>query len=879
MREEIRHQKKAEKKAERKAKRKKRRKKFLKFTLWFNLICFILVAVATLLAYQKYRPLYDGLVESANAKVESITEKTFKDKFETVIYDNKGNVMKELAIHDYYYIKEKDMQPKIKEAVIAIEDERYYEHPGYDKKAIARAGVELIKNKGHITQGGSTLTQQLVKLQFLTLEKTYKRKIEEVLIAIELEKIYSKEEILEFYLNNINYGNGAYGIETASITYFNKPSSQLTLSEIAFLTAIPNNPSVYNPVKNMDNTLKRRDLVLGKMKELGYITPSEYTEAKKQEIVLNMPTKEVEPETYAVSFAISSATKLLMEQEGFEFNYWFDNNEERNQYVEAYNEKFTEVNKKIRNGGYKIYTTLDMEKQEMLQNAVNKELASLTKKDDKTGLYETQGASVTIDNKTGDVVAIVGGRTQEGVDNTFNRAFLSYRQPGSTIKPLVAYTPYFEKGKLASYKMVDKPIEDGPKNAGRNYRGSMSLREAVERSTNTIAYQIVEELKPKSAINYLIEMNFSNLVPEDNHIGISVGGFTYGTNPLEMASAYSTLARNGEYIKPTGIEKITDTVNTVLYENKRSKKRVYDSGSSYLMTDVLRGVLTEWHGTGKGYELSNMTAVAKSGTTNDNKDAWMAGYTPYYTTVVWVGNDMPKELNQTRYPKGIWKTFMNELHKELPDKDFNMPKGISYMYINPNTGQVDKEDEHGWWRKELVTDIYYELQVQEERRKEEAEKMAEEQRKKQLEKELAKYGLTIEEQRQLEEIADVALNRLENSHLYSKSDYGTVYQVMEDAKVSIDAVKLKDAYNSLYYRYVKEVKRIESERYQIENPPKPVEPVQEEEETIEEVTSENQQNPATTPPVNPATPASDEEQENVSSDANEQEESTNSTSE
>lgn len=826
MREEIRVQKKNEKKS----KRKRRFKKFFK-VVFLTTIVFTLLSVAGLgVLAMKYKPVYQELEKNAQTKVASINEATFKDKTETVIYDNKGSIMREVAIHDYYYINEKDIQPRIKEAVIAIEDERYYEHPGYDKKAIARAFVELVKNKGHITQGGSTITQQLVKLQFLSLEKSYKRKVEEILIAKEIEQLYTKEQILEFYLNNINYGNGAYGIETASITYFNKPSNQLTLSEVAFLTAIPNNPSIYDPVRHMENTLKRRDIILFKMKELLYINENEYQEAKNQEITLNMPEKKVEPENYAVSFAISSATKVLMEEEGFEFKYWFDSNEERDQYLEEYNAKFKEINTKIRNGGYEIHTTLDMQKQEMLQKTLNDQLSRYAKKDMETGLYETQGASVTIDNRTGNVVAIVGGRTQEGVDNTFNRAFLSFRQPGSTIKPLIAYTPAFERGMLASSVMEDKKIEDGPENAGRNFRGKVPLREAVERSINTIPYQMVTNYKPKTSLNYLVSMKFSNLVPADDHAGIAVGGFTYGTNPLEMAGAYSTLARNGEYIQPTGIQKIVDITNTVLYESKQTKKRVYDSGSSYLMTDVLKGVMTSPYGTGRGYALSNMASAGKTGTTNDNKDSWMAGYTPYYTNVVWVGNDIPKTLWDTSDSKAIWKEHMTQLHKGIEEKDFDMPKGISYMYINPNTGKVDKDNDHGWWRKELVTDVYYKLQQLEEKRRLEALELAEKQRQKDLEAELNKHGLTIAEEMEIEQSADIALNLLENSHLYSKADYTSVYQIMGDAKTAISKVKIKDAYNSFYARYVKEVKRIEEERYAVENPitipeSKPQEPV------------------------------------------------------
>jgi len=788
--------------------------------------------------------MYDDLYEKAQEKVESIHEGTFKDKTETIIYDNTGKVMREVAIHDYHYIPHEDLQPFIIESLLAIEDIRFYEHEGYDLKAIMRATVELVKNKGEITQGGSTITQQLVKLQFLTLEKSYSRKIEEIIIASELEKLYSKEQILEFYLNNVNYGNGAYGIETASYKYFNKPSSELTLSEIAFLTAIPNNPTYYNPVKNMENTLERRNLILKKMLEYGFINEKAWEESRNEKIVLSMKEKEVEPENYAISFALSSATKLLMEQEGFEFQYWFDTEEEREEYWASYNEVFVTINKRIRNGGYQIHTTLNNKQQELLQESLNNELAKSQTKDAETGLYTLQGASVTIDNQTGDVVAIVGGRTQEDINNTFNRAFLSSRQPGSTIKPLIVYTPAFERDKIASSKMVDKPIDKGPLNANRTYLGTMDMREAVERSTNTIPFQILEEYTPKEVIPYLEKMEFSHLSPRDNHIGISVGGFTYGTNVLEMAGAYSTIARNGEYIKPTGITKIIDYTNTVLYEKASESRRVYDSGSSFLMTDVMKGVMTSPVGTGRGYALSHMTTAGKSGSTNDNKDIWFAGYTPYYTNIVWVGEDIPKTLYDIRYAKNIWKDYMETLHESLDNVDFPMPKGISYMYVNPNTGKVSKTNEHGWWRKELVTDLYYELQIKqeaiEERERMEAMKLAEEQRRKERLAQLD--GISEEEELRREKKAEDMLYVLRNSHINGTSDIEYVYKLMEEVKQSINMVKIIKVRDAFYAEYHKEVKRIEEQRYQVENPPpleepEPVEPIVEADpiEIVEEV--------------------------------------------
>jgi penicillin-binding protein 4 len=800
--------------------------------------------------------MVEALIEDANHKIASINDGTFKSRTETVIYDRKGRVMAELAINDYYYIDSKNIQDNIKKAFIAIEDARFYQHKGVDYKALARAGWMLIKNKGEITQGGSTITQQLVKNVFLTHERTYSRKFEEILIARKLEQMYTKEQILEFYLNNIYFGNGAYGIETASRTYFNKPSKNLTLSEIAFLAGIPNNPSLYNPITHMDNALKRRDLILSKMKQLHFITQEEYEQAKGQKIVLHMPKEKEYHESYAVSFALSSATKLLMEREGFEFKRWFDSEEERKKYWEEYNELFKKINRRIRNGGYTIYTTIDLDKQSMLQESVNKGLSMFQSKDKKTGLYKTQGAAVTIENQTGDVIAIVGGRTQKDVDNPFNRAYLAYRQPGSAIKPIVAYTPAFEKGMLASTTMTDKPIKNGPKNADRSYHGKVTLRYAVEKSFNTIPFRIVLKYGASNILPYLIKMEFSNLAPQDNNPIIAVGGFTYGVTPLEMAGAYSTLARNGEYIRPTGIQKIVDITNTVLYENKHKRKRVYDSGSAYLMTDVLKGVVTKRYATGYGLALKNMPTAGKTGTTNSSKDGWFAGYTPYYTTVVWVGNDIPAPIYKMRggsYPGRIWKDFMEKIHKGLPRKEFEKPDRISYMYVNPITGEVDKKNNHGWWRKELVPEIYYELQ--EKRKEEERRRKLEEERRRleRIKELLAEHGITLEEEQEREMVADTALDILEDTHITSVEDYAYVYQLMNEAKTAIEDVVLPEPKQKFYSRYYREVNRLEEERYQLEHP-KPVEEPDTEEDNsstidypVDEPNSDNSSVPSTQP--------------------------------
>lgn len=805
------------------------------------LIAYTLIAVIVGAGYLFYqlKPVYDGYAKAASEKMENVDENTFKDKLETGIYDKEGELFKKLAVHDYHYIDYKDIKDDIKDVLISIEDVRYYEHEGFDMRAIARAGYEVVRNKGKAVQGGSTITQQLVKLQFLTLEKDYGRKLEEVLIAHKMEDMFDKEEILEFYLNNINYGNGAYGIETASRHYFSKESKELTLEEIAFLTAIPNNPTYYNPLRNKDNTLDRKDLILRVMRDQEKISEKEYLEAKEVEIVLDVAEKTYVPESYAVSFAVHGAAEELMREQGFEFKYWFDSEEERKSYKDEYNDLLGQLSKKIRNGGYNIYTTLDMEKQQELQKKLNEGLSYFTEKDEESKLYKTQGSSVTIDNETGDVVAVVGGRTQKDVDNTYNRAILSSRQPGSTIKPIVSYAPAFDEGLLASTIMVDEAVDKGPQNYGRNYRGKMTLREALVRSTNIIAYKLVDRLSTEKSLGYLEKLEYSDLSPKDDHLGISIGGFTYGTNVMEMAGAYSSLARNGEFIRPTGIERIED-VSGILYKNTREKKRIYDSGSAYLTTDILKDVITEDYGTGRGLGLGNMSVAGKTGTTNNNKDSWFAGYTPYYTTVVWVGNDMPAPITNLKGSAsagGMWKKYMLQIHEGLDERDFEMPERISYMYINPKNGDVSKEKKKGW-RKELVTEIYYEkkekekeearleaLRKEKERKKKEEERIKkEEERLAEQEKErlkeraklLKSHGITEAEEMLREENALSLLNKLKAYKVLNEEEDEDLIILVKNVREAIQDIVIHEVRNDYYNQYEAEVGRVEGRKSEIQ---------------------------------------------------------------
>ena len=634
----------------------------------------MLLVVAAVAYY--YAGGYAAKVSAMKTEAVSMVSHSSKDTFRksqtSIAYDINGKTLSVLkGEKDVYYIEYEDIPIYVKQAIISTEDKRFYKHNGIDYRGIMRAAVAMIQD-GEVTQGGSTITQQLARTVFLSNERTWERKIEEMYIAVELEKKYSKEEILEFYLNNVYFANGYYGIEAAAQGYFGTDVSHLSLSQMIYLCAIPNNPTLYNPLTHADKTQARRDRILKSMLEDQVISESSYQTAVAEQI------KTTEPEeiknNYAETYTYYCATRALMELEGFEFQTVFSDDEEKTAYDREYQSLYDTCNKKLFTGGYRIYTSLDLDAQSQLQASVDEVLAGFGEKSDE-GIYELQGAAVCIDNTTGMVRAIIGGRSQDDVEGyTLNRAFQSFRQPGSAIKPLIVYTPALERGYTPDTTVVDEPIADGPVNGDDTYSGAMSLRQAVARSKNTIAWKIFEELTPEVGISYLEAMGFSNLDANDKRLPASIGGFTNGVSPLEMAKGYATIKNDGGYRNPTCIMKITDADGEVIYQADQTASVIYKENACRQMTDMLQMVITS--GTGRGYSLGMMPCAGKTGTTNDNKDGWFVGYTPYYTTSVWVGYDIPKEvpgLGGGTYPGKIWHSFMSWLHDGLEPVDFIHP--------------------------------------------------------------------------------------------------------------------------------------------------------------------------------------------------------------
>lgn len=641
-------------------------KLIFKLVLLLFLITLFLVGASLYMTYGKQLLQWQ---QDAKALIYASTTATFRQTETSVVYDTNGKQIATLkGEKDVYYIEYEDIPDYAKEAMISIEDKKFESHPGIDLKAIVRALLAYIENKGEITQGASTITQQLSRNIFLTHEVSWERKIKEMFIALEIENKYTKEQIMEFYLNNIYFGNGYYGIQAASKGYFSREVEKLSLGEIAFLCAIPNNPTLYDPIDNYDNTIQRKNRIINQMYEDGKLTLEEKNDAIYEEIELKV--KKTKKKNYVETYVYHCAIKALMEKRGFNFRYVFTDEEEQAEYQEAYDEMYTICQQSLYSAGYRIYTSIDMDIQSQLQDSVDEALKDFKEKNSE-GIYTLQGAATTIDNKTGRVVAIVGGRTQKTTGYTLNRAYQSYRQPGSSIKPLIVYTPAFERGYTPDTIVDDAPFKDGPKNANNKYAGKITVRSAVESSKNTIAWKIYQELSPAVGLQYLLNMNFARIDDNDYYPATSLGGFTNGVSTVEMASAFATLENDGVYREPNCIVKIMDSNGLTIVEKETASWIVYEKNAARMMTDVLQGVFTR--GTGRGLGLSNMAAAGKTGTTDDKKDGWFVGYTPYYTTSVWVGYDIPKTLNSlsgASYPGKIWHNFMEELHEGLKYKKF-----------------------------------------------------------------------------------------------------------------------------------------------------------------------------------------------------------------
>lgn len=671
--------------------KKKKRKKIRRIIFFLLLLC-LMTVLAILIA--KFYPEYKSIKQNAYEKLSNMTEDSFKRAGNTEIYDKDGNIIGKYGNEKYEYISFQDISKYIVNGYIAKEDRNFLNHHGVDYKAILRAGYSYIKHKGVITQGGSTITQQAIKNNLLTSEQTYQRKITEIMLARALEKQYNKNQIMEFYCNSNYFGNGCYGVQAASQYYFGCDAKDISLGNAAILVATSNLPNVYNPIVNYDLSLEKRNDVLDDMLTCQYISQEEYDEAVAEKpTIVKQQSSEIK-ETYLTTYALHCTALKIMKKEGFDFKYTYRTEQEYEEYKKDYDEKYNNTVEAVRSGGYKIYTSLNQDIQKKLQQSIDSNLSEFQERNENDEMYALQSAGVCVDNNSNMVVAIVGGRNNEGY---YNRGYQAKRQSGSAIKPLLDYAPAINEGVVSCGTVVkDEEISiDGysPLNANRKYIGDVSVRSALFNSINTIAVKLYTETGKETALSYLADMHFHSMSYADMIApSIAIGGFTNGVAVDEMAKGYSTLANGGKYSENTCIYKIIDSNNEIIYQSDDATTEVFNEDTAFMMTDMMQQTFKENGGAGNKYQTDKQIYVGKTGTTNDTKDVWFCGYSAYYTTAIWIGYDTPREMENMQsatYPTKIWIDFMQDLHKNLAPKEFMIPNTVKLMNNQGDIKDID----------------------------------------------------------------------------------------------------------------------------------------------------------------------------------------------
>lgn len=578
------------------------------------------------------------------------------------IYDVNGNEIANVhAAENRVPVKLNQVPKDLQNAFVAVEDARFYEHSGIDPRGILRALWANITDRG-VAEGGSTITQQLAKNAYLTQDRTLKRKVQEMFLALQLERQFTKQEILELYLNQIYFGQGAYGVQAAAQTYFGKNVSELTLNECAMLAGIPKSPNYYSPFNNLAAAQERKATVLDQMEKYNYIDASTARKLKNEKLTLVKPKKPAA--TTTASYFIDYITQLLIDKYGADAVY---------------------------KDGLKIYTTLDMDMQKAAETAMEK---LPTFRTDGNGIKQPQGALVAIDPHTGQIRAMVGGR---GTDQ-FNRATMAERQPGSAFKPFV-FIAALESKFTPSTIIEDSPITIGdwtPQNYERTFSGKVTLRQVAERSLNVPTVKVAQKLGIDKPIYYAQEMGISTFVLEgpqnDRNLATALGGLTKGVTPLELTSAYGTFANKGVHVMPVAILKVLDRNGKVLEQAEVKQRSVVSETSAAELTDMLQGVVA--HGTGAGANIGR-PAAGKTGTTSDCRDAWFVGYTPDLVAGVWIGCDDNEDLDGMtggNLPATIWRLFMGKVVEGTPVKNFDGSRGIKGDTIDEITDENKKKD-------------------------------------------------------------------------------------------------------------------------------------------------------------------------------------------
>lgn len=688
--------------------------------------------------------------------------------YATFLYDDAGNQIRKLAAPDSNRLPVTlDQIPvDLQHAVVAIEDERFYEHNGIDVKGILRAGMKALTT-GDFSEGASTITQQLLKNNVFTnwtsestqLER-FTRKIQEQYLAVQVEKKTDKDTILENYLNTINLGAGSYGVQAAARQYFDKDVWDLNLSECATLAGITQNPTKFNPIINPDSNRKRRKEVLQHMLDQNYITQDQYDEALSDDVYSR----------------IQAAQEKNSSTENTVYTYFEDEltdqiiNDLMN--IKGYTKK--QATNLLYSGGLKVYTTQDSKIQNILDeeyadpsnypdtvqyeldyaltvtdpdgNQVNysKEMLQLyfqnedpdfdllfdSPEDGQTYVDkykasilangskvlaervnfapQPQSSMSVIDQHTGYVKALIGGRGEKTASLTLNRATDTTRQPGSTFKIVSTYAPALnEKGMTLATTFEDEPYEypDGSpvNNATRSYNGTTTIRTAIQNSINVVAVKCLEKVTPDLGLKYLDNFGFTTLahgteadkdangnVWSDANLATALGGITRGVTNVELCASYAAIANGGNYIKPIYYTKILDHNGNVLIENTAAERSVIKESTAFLLTSAMEDVVKQ--GTGTACQLDNMPVAGKTGTTEAYNDLWFVGYTPYYTCAVWSGYDNNEKLPDyaRNFHKALWKKVMTRIHEGLPSKEFEKPASVEKLSVCEETGLLPR---------------------------------------------------------------------------------------------------------------------------------------------------------------------------------------------
>jgi len=581
------------------------------------------------------------------AKTANVGEIKANLQTSTTLYDKKDARAGTLYTQKGTYVELDKISPEIQNAVISTEDRSFYTNPGFSVKGLARAAVNLVIHHGQITGGGSTLTQQLAKNAKLSQKQTFSRKFEELFLAVQITKTYSKKDILAMYLNNAYFGNGVWGVQDASRRYFGKNASELDASEAAVIAAMLRSPSYYNPADHLDNATSRRNLILGLMVDNGKLTESQAKAAKSETLVVK---------------------NTLEQNDSYKYPYYFD--EVVNEAVKRFGLKEEDLVK----NGYKIYTALDQSQQSKMENTFEQNWLFPDNAADGTLV---QGSSIAIDPKTGGVSAVVGGRGDYTIRG-YSRITQMKRQPGSTIKPLAVYTPALEDGYHYDSSLQDKKKSYGtnkytPTNPDNVYTGSMPMYQAVANSTNAPAVWLLNQIGLKRGIKSVEDFGIS--VPKsDQNLAMALGGWQGGVSPYQMASAYTAFANNGVLSETHFIRKIVDASGAVIVDNTTpSKSRIMSKKTSKEMTSMMLGVYNS--GTGRYAKPDGYQVAGKSGSTEvpdsygyGTKDQWLIGYTPDIVVATWMGYD---KTDQEHFMKntsidGLAPIFKYEMQQLLP---------------------------------------------------------------------------------------------------------------------------------------------------------------------------------------------------------------------